>query len=365
MITFKINPVITQFETLAEFIGFFKLSKHDLILSEHIVIDKYADSFICPVIYRDDYGIDEPTSTIINKIIATASSFNYTRVIGIGGGSVLDIAKILALDYVTDCTFLFTKELPAVKNRHLILIPTTCGTGSEVTNISIAHIESLGTKFGLSHDALFADNAVLINELLYSLPRRVFLLSSIDALVHAVESYLSPKATPITQMFSEKAIKIITSGYEHLLADDRKQNELIASFLTASNYAGIAFSNAGCGQIHAMAYPIGGEFHVPHGEANHQLFVAVLKYYHEYSFGVGFAQFTAIFDRMYGKFGFDSFLNIIERIIERKPLSTYGITAVDCINFTHIVTEKQQRLTANAYVSVSEAEMYEIYKSLL
>ncbi|MDD4772139.1 MAG: iron-containing alcohol dehydrogenase [Eubacteriales bacterium] len=365
MNSFKIIPVITHIETFAEFIKLFELSGSDLLLSEHAVIDKHIGDMDCHIIFRDDYGIGEPTSTIINEIIGIASGYNYNRVIGIGGGSVLDIAKLLAIECNGDCALFFTNKLEAIRNRSLILVPTTCGTGSEVTNISIAAIEGKNVKIGFAHDSLYADNAVLINELLYSLPRRIFLLSSLDALVHAVESFLSPKATTISRMFSENAIKTIVLGYERLLADNTIQDELIESFLTAANYAGIAFSNAGCGQIHAMAYPIGGDFHVPHGEANHQLFIAVLDYYRMHSIDNVFKQFTDIFDCLFGRTGYDYFINIIEHIIKRKPLSLYGITAKDCERFAYIVKESQQRLTSNAYVNISESEMIEIYKSLL
>ena len=168
------------------------------------------------------------------------------------------------------------------KARRLIIIPTTCGTGSEVTNISILNRTRLGTKQGLVSPAMFADHAVLIPEFLQSLPYSVFATSSIDALIHAVESYLSPSATPYTEMYSLQAMQDILRGYCQIA--ERGQHarfQSSAEYLRASNYAGIAFSNSGCAAVHAMSYALGGKYHVAHGESNYQFFTDVLRKYQE------------------------------------------------------------------------------------
>ncbi|MBR2881023.1 MAG: iron-containing alcohol dehydrogenase, partial [Prevotella sp.] len=96
--------------------------------------------------------------------------------------------------------------------------------------------------------------------------------SSVDALIHAVESFLSPKASPFTDLFGAKAIEMIMKGYAKIIerGGNTKENraDLLKDFAIASNYAGIAFGNAGCGAVHALSYAHGGAFHIPHGEAN-------------------------------------------------------------------------------------------------
>ncbi len=168
------------------------------------------------------------------------------------------------------------------KKRELVIVPTTCGTGSEVTNIAILNRTRIGTKLGLVSDNMYADSAVLIPELLKGLPFAVFATSSIDALVHAVESSLSPKATSLTKLFGYKAIEMIIRGYQTIAAEGKDARiSLLEDFLVASNYAGIAFGTAGCAAVHAMSYPLGGKYHVAHGESNYAMFTGVLKNYME------------------------------------------------------------------------------------
>ena len=130
----------------------------------------------------------EPTDVMAEAILRDAAATGCNRVMAIGGGTVIDIAKVLAVGGGESIDELYgmAPELP--KRRELVLIPTTCGTGSEVTNISILNRTRLGTKMGLVGPAMYADAAVLIPQLLEGLPFGVFATSSIDALVHAVES---------------------------------------------------------------------------------------------------------------------------------------------------------------------------------
>ena len=212
-------------------------------------------------IYQEEYGTGEPTDVMVDAILADAAKTGCTRVIAIGGGTVIDIAKVLAVSDSEGVDELYDKAPTLEKKRELVIIPTTCGTGSEVTNISIMARTRLGTKLGLVSPSMYADHAVLIPELLEGLPFSVFATSSIDALVHAVESSLSPKATPLHQ-----AVRLQGHRDDHqgLPADcDRRTGGPAArcwsDFLVASNFAGIAFGTAGCAAVHALSYPLGGK----------------------------------------------------------------------------------------------------------
>ena len=279
----SIKPELHMFDTCEEFINKFQIGKEDLVItSEHTYVSYFEKyNLHTNVIFIRKYGSGEPSDEMVEAIYNDTKHISYKRVIAIGGGSVLDVSKIFALKTISPVVDLFDHKLEFIKNKDLILIPTTCGTGSEVTNISILELKSRHTKLGLAVDELYADYAVLIPELLEDLPFKFFATSSIDALIHAIESSVSPKATSYTEMFSYKAIEMILKGYQEIANHGPEARiPLLKNFLLASNYAGIAFGNAGCGAVHAMSYPLGANYHVPHGEANYQIFVEVFKTYY-------------------------------------------------------------------------------------
>ncbi|MEI3311047.1 MAG: iron-containing alcohol dehydrogenase [Evtepia gabavorous] len=165
-----------------------------------------------PVLFQEKYGLGEPSDEMVEAIYRDMPK-EVTRVIAVGGGGVLDIAKLLVLQHVPPILNLYDGKLPKGKGRDLVLVPTTCGTGSEVTNISILALLSRRTKKGLAHESMFADQAVLIPELLKGLPFSVFATSSIDALIHAIESSLSPKASTTAELLGYQATASILKGY--------------------------------------------------------------------------------------------------------------------------------------------------------
>ena len=248
------------------------------------------------------------------------------------------------------------------------MIPTTCGTGSEVTNISILAFHRLETKKGLASDALYADTAVLLPQLLGSLPKKVFAASSIDALIHAIESSLSPKANTTTRMFGYKAIEMILKGYQKIAEKGDGVRPLLSEqFLLASNYAGIAFGNAGCAAVHAMSYALGGTFHVPHGEANYQLFTEVFKMYMRKSPDGKIADINRVFAAELGctvDDVYDELEDLLNKLIAKKQLREYGMTEDQIDEFTESTVKNQQRLLANNYVCLEDGEIREIFANL-
>ena len=218
------KPTLYGFDTCKEFAEAFRLNRDDLILSNAYIYEPYfgcMENLNCYVIFQEKYGAGEPTDVMVDAILADAAKTSCKRVIAIGGGTVIDIAKVLAVSDGEGVDDLYDKAPDLEKKRELIIIPTTCGTGSEVTNISILNRTRLGTKMGLVGQAMYADAAVLIPQLLEGLPFGVFATSSIDALVHAVESSLSPKATPYTKLFGYKAIEMLIRGYQTIAREGR------------------------------------------------------------------------------------------------------------------------------------------------
>ncbi len=299
------------------------------------------------------YGKGEPTDLVVEAIAAEIGGRGYSRVFGIGGGTVLDMAKLFALDTAIPVAALFLRTRPIVRKHRLVLVPTTCGTGSEVTDISILELTALKTKLGLADPALLANEAVLIPELLDGLPPKVFATSSIDALIHAVESFLSPKADFFTKIYSEKAIRMILAGYQSNSFDWRRR--YADRFLQAAMCAGLAFGQAGTGAVHALSYPFGAAKHVPHGEANYVMFLAVLQKYCVLSPDMRMSELEELLfevlkdeeitneDEVY--YGLEK---LLARILPYKPLREYGVTEEDLEEYTDIVMTKQGRLMATS-----------------
>ena len=369
----KLAPVLHYFDTVKEWNDAFPINNYDLVVTNEWLYKPYLEplGITSNVIFQEKYGMGEPSDEMIDAIVRDAKEFRYDTIVAFGGGTILDICKILALDVPTRSEDIFMGKAPPTKVKRLVVAPTTCGTGSEVTNVAIAELKKLGIKRGIAVEETYPDKAVLIPETLKGLPYKVFVTSSIDALIHGIESYLSPKASEFTEAYARVAIKNIMSGYKDIVkrGEDARFDHL-KEFMIASTFAGVSFGNAGCGAVHALAYSIGGAFHVPHGEANYQFFPSVMKYYAKKNpegklrpltailadtLGVDSTDVAKVYEEL------DAFLS---QLIERKPLREYGMT-VDQINeFAKITFENQQRLLANNYVPTDEDDLRAIFEEL-
>lgn len=222
----------------------------------------------------------EPPLVVGERLVDYTRKHEFDIVIGIGGGSALDLAKLAAVlathdgqvaDYLnlTGTKTLTNKGLPK------ILIPTTSGTGSEVTNISVLSLET--TKDVVTHDYLLADVAIVDPELTISLPSKVTAATGVDALTHAIEAYVSINANEVTDGLALQAIRLISSSIRTAVHDgDNKQARSDMSY--GSYLAGLAFFNAGVAGVHALAYPLGGQYHIAHGDSNAVLLPYVMGY---------------------------------------------------------------------------------------
>lgn len=224
--------------------------------------------------------VPEPPLSVGEQLVAFTREGGFDLVIGMGGGSALDLAKMTAVlsqqegrveDYLN---LSGTKEIQ-VKGLPKILIPTTAGTGSEVTNIAVLSLDS--TKDVVTHDNLLADVAIIDPELTLTVPPKVTAATGIDALTHAVEAYVSINASPTTDALALHAIKLIAGSIRTAVRDGcDRQARIDMSY--GSYIAGLAFFNAGVAGVHALAYPLGGQFHISHGESNAVLLPYVMGY---------------------------------------------------------------------------------------
>lgn len=366
---FMVKPDIYKYDTCKAFAEEFKIGKDDLVITNEYIYQPFFGelNLECEVIFQEKYGSGEPSDEMAEAIYKDIKG-SPKRIIAIGGGTVIDISKIFALKNVSPILDLYDGKLEIEKDKELVLVPTTCGTGSEVTNIAILALLSRGTKKGLAVDEMYGDKAVMIPELLKGLPFRFFATSSIDALVHAVESSLSPKGNGYTRMFGYKAIEMILNGYKKIRDNGPEARiPLLEDFLIASNYAGIAFGNAGCAAVHAMAYPLGATYHVAHGESNYALFTGVMKKYMEIRQDGQIAELNAYIadilecdtENVYEEL--EKLLNVL---LPKKPLREYGMKEDEIESFAASVIENQQRLLVNNFVELSQDDIAEIYRKL-
>lgn len=370
MKAFQIVPSITEYARFADFAQEAKLGANDLILTNEYIYEPAISALGlgCQTLFQEKYGAGEPSDVMVDAILDALRDSQYDRIIAVGGGTIIDIAKVLAVANPTDTVDgLYDRMLKLTKVHPLIIVPTTCGTGSEVTNISIINRTTKGVKMGLVSPAMFASEAALVPGLLASLPYFVFATSSIDAMIHSVESYLSPNACALSETFSERALHLILQGWRAAVAagggDAWKARA--TDFLRASNYAGIAFGHAGCAAVHALSYPLGSVHHIPHGQANQLLFADVMRKYQDKKPVGKINQLEDLLGAELGiepVFALETLYTLMDDILKKEPLHMHGITADELPVFTKNVIATQQRLLGNNYVPLTEEDMLSIYQ---
>lgn len=362
---FVCGPEISSYATIADFLVEFALGEGDLILSNRYIFD--TTKYPVPdaqTIWQEDYGTGEPDEKMVAAIMGDMKPCK--RIIGIGGGTVMDIAKLMALDVSgEDIYAMYTGIIPPVRKRELVLIPTTTGTGSEVTNVSVVAFPGRGVKLGLANAALYANKAILVPEFLKTLPYRPFIYASIDALVHAVEAFLSPMRDDFSLLFSRSAIHLLLEGFEKISQKGHDARfEMLNSFQSASCQAGIAFGNAGCGMVHAMSYAVGATFHIAHGEVNYALFAAVMGYYDEYCDALAVIELKRMLAEQLLCSENEAFValdRLLNQMIPCKTLHEYGMTQQHIPVFCESVLE-QQRLLKNSPMPMNAEKLARIFE---
>lgn len=221
----------------------------------------------------------EPGVPDVDAVLASVRAFQPDTVVAIGGGSVLDVGKLCAVltkspGSVLD--LLDGDEMPA-HSVHTTLIPTTAGTGSEATKNAIIAIPSRNSKGAVVHHRLLPDLVILDPELTTTLPPGLTATTGIDALCHAMECYLSNKANVVSDLLAVEAMTRIARSIRTAVTDgmdiEARNDMLLASYL-----AGQCITLAGTNAVHAMSYPLGVRYHVPHGESNAVLLPHVMKH---------------------------------------------------------------------------------------
>ncbi|GAA0283434.1 iron-containing alcohol dehydrogenase [Alteraurantiacibacter aestuarii] len=221
----------------------------------------------------------EPTRADLARAMDAARRFGADFVIGFGGGSALDVAKLIAALLDGRQEFVDVVGIGQVAGRAIPLacIPTTAGTGSEVTPIAIIEDEEAELKMGVVSPHLVPDYAYLDPELTVSMPRKVTASTGIDALTHCIEAYANRFAHPVVDCWALEGIRLIADNLETACTDPGNLPAREA-MLVASHLGGMCLGPVNTAAVHALAYPMGGEFHVPHGVANSLLLPHVIRF---------------------------------------------------------------------------------------
>lgn len=258
----------------------------------------------------------EPDVPVIDSIAGAARAEQCDCVIALGGGSVLDAAKAVSMlltnegsveEYQMNDREIINNPVP------FIAIPTTSGTGSEATKVSVVYNPRNQLKKSFYHRGMIADTVILDPEVTAEMPKAITAATGIDALSHGIESYVSLNATPFTEMYSIAAIKLIV---EHLMKCLRDPEDLEArgNMLLASYLAGCSL-NAGIGIAHMIAQPIGGLLHIPHGDAC----AVFLPYAMEYNLESAVPKYCEI-ARCFGIASQENSLDVARRGLEKVKL---------------------------------------------
>ncbi len=229
-----------------------------------------------------DYSVDvepEPTVGNINALFEVFSGQPYDLIIAMGGGSVLDAAKVLSVLKTNDMSVEEMTGIEKIPNPGIptVMIPTTAGTGSEVTPNAIVTFPEEELKIGIVGRHLLPSLVIMDPVITKSLPPAITAATGMDAFTHALESFISNKANPISDMYALESMRLIAGSIvtSYTQGDDVDARE---AMLIGSMYGGMALTSAGTAAVHALAYPIGGKFKVTHGVANSMLLPHVMRF---------------------------------------------------------------------------------------
>lgn len=221
----------------------------------------------------------EPDVAQVEAILASASAQSYDLIVGIGGGSAMDVAKVVAVLMSNKVSLrdLLNKAPIAKRGVPTLMVPTTAGTGSEATPNSIVLVPEDELKVGIVSAKLIPDGVILDPEMTVGLPPAITASTGMDALTHAIECYMSKKGSPFSELFALKAIALISRSIRRAYTNggdlDARHDMLLGAY-----YGGMCIATSSTTAVHALAYPLGGKYRIPHGVSNAILLPYVMRF---------------------------------------------------------------------------------------
>lgn len=363
---------------LAEHLAFLRLQSVLLVtdagvLHHHLhqaAVESLQSAGIAVSIYSEVLA-DPPESVVLNAA-AHARSLGIDGVIGLGGGSSMDVAKLIAvLAHPEQQQPL--QQMYGINNVHgprlpLVQIPTTAGTGSEVTPIAIVTTGET-TKMGIVSPQLLADLAVLDAALTLGLPPAITAATGIDAMVHAIEAYTSRgKHNAYSELLAREALRLLDANLQAAIHDGQNL-EARQPMLLGAMLAGQAFANSPVGAVHALAYPLGGHFHISHGLSNALVLLEVMRF----NLPAAATRYAELY-RLLDPAATGDDLSLAHRLIDRLEVHLAASTLPRRLRELSITPDhlpmlatdamKQTRLLGNNPRDVSEADALAIYQAV-
>lgn len=314
----------------------------------------------------------EPAYQDIERVMKQVEGCKGDMIIAIGGGSVMDAAKLCSVLKDADYTVKDLLEDPALAKKQIktIMIPTTCGTGSEATCNAIVAIPEEQSKKGIVNDAMIPDYVILDAQMIAKLPKSIIAATGVDALAHCVECFTSKKATPFSDLYAMQGAKLIfkniREAYNQPDNMEAKRNMLLGAF-----YGGIAITGSGTTAVHALSYPLGGKYHIAHGVSNAILFAHVMEFNKEACKERLAILCDAVEPTLIAKSIDEKAQYIIEQIADivkvtniPVDLQEFGVKMED-LDFLVDAGSKQTRLLVNNRKELSLNDIREIYLKVL
>lgn len=327
-----------------------------------------ADRGIEPVIF--DAVEQDPSLATLHAAVAAGEG--CASVVGFGGGSPMDVAKLAAYLLATgeDVDSLWGVGKATGRRLPLVQVPTTAGTGSEATAVSVITVGG-GEKRGVNSPALLADVAILDADLTLSVPRAVTAATGIDAMVHAIEAFTSARLkNPMSDLLAREALTLLAYNLLHALdhPDDRAGR---GAMLLGAHLAGVAFANAPVAGVHALAYPLGGHFHVPHGASNALMLTHVMRHNLHAAMPL-YAELGVLLDPGLEPLGqqgqaqgfIEKMASLSRAAGVPQRLSEVGIGA-DHLDMLASEAMKQERLLVNNPCPIDQADARRLYEAAL
>ena len=299
--------------------------------------------------YIEEEGLDvdifdrvkpEPTTDVFKECIEVLK--DYDLAIGIGGGSSLDVTKASSALAKSEGSINDYIGIDKIKKEGIpkILIPTTSGSGSEVSHITVLTDEK-GNKNAIYSKYLFSDISVVDPELTLTLPKKVTANTGFDALTHAIESYVSLKSNELTDVLALKAIELISESLRDAANIGNIKSRYNMSM--ASMLAGIAFVNSSLGAVHALAYPLGVKYHLAHGESN----ALMLPYVMKFNYKANPQKFKDIGKAMNSRDCIESVIKLARDVDIVLKMRDFGMKEEDIEEFSEIAMISKRLLKYN------------------
>lgn len=334
-------------------------------------VDAVTAAGLAALVY-DQVQADPPV-TVVKAAVDAARAFGADGVVGLGGGSSLDTAKLVALMIRSDQPIeeMYGTDLARGKRLPLIQVPTTAGTGSEVTWVSVVTNEK-NEKKAIYSGQLLPDVALLDAELTVGMPPKVTAATGLDAMVHAIEAYTSrTRKNIIADALAVKALELLGGNLAKVVANG-KDLAARAAMLQGSMLGGMAFVNASVASVHALAYPLGARFHIPHGHSNALMMAPIFRFNmpaaeKEYAELAAYLLPGQVFATQAA--AAEAFVGALEALVASVGLETrlsqLGVTEADIPGMATEVTVGIQRLLANNPREMSYDDVVALYRAVL